>query len=128
VIPYGKRRPVAVRWEPIDSYTLLYLFLTDSPLSMTEVYVSLYLGVVKPQLTTVPDICFGALSEDALRWPLTRDSHLKYHQYSLECHATNTVAYYCIHMHYAYLKSMTSYQKSDSVDRCVGLFRLLAEQ
>ena len=23
---HGKRRPIAVRWEPINSYTLLYLF------------------------------------------------------------------------------------------------------
>ena len=26
MIPYGKCRPIAVRWEPINSYTLLYLF------------------------------------------------------------------------------------------------------
>ena len=26
MIPYGKWRPVAVRWEPINSYTLFYPF------------------------------------------------------------------------------------------------------
>jgi len=43
VIPYGKLRPVAVKWEPVNSYTLLYL-LPFTYVRNSYVYRRVFLG------------------------------------------------------------------------------------